>query len=94
MSRLTFKNTIEKDQKYKEKMKKEKYLRMRKLLADLKTALKPNEEDDVLLDKSLAKLFNEHLPKGFLYETRVISNEPVTIKAGRNRVAELETSAI
>ncbi|MBK9143203.1 MAG: hypothetical protein IPM23_11945 [Candidatus Melainabacteria bacterium] len=90
MPKLTFKNTIEKEKKEQEKYKRQKYVRMRKLLGDLRTALKPNEEDDLAIDKSLVKLFNEHLPSGFLYETRVISNEPVTIKSGRNRVAELQ----
>lgn len=46
MPRLTFKNTIEKEEKEKEKFEKQKYIRMRKLLSELRNALKPNEEDD------------------------------------------------
>lgn len=90
MPKMTFKNTIDKDAKEKEKFKRQRYVRMRKLLQDLRNGLKANEEDDQAIDKALAKLFNEHLPSGFLYETKVISNEPITVKAGRNRVAELQ----
>lgn len=90
MPKLTFKNTIEKDEKFKEKLQKDKYVRLRKLAGELKTALKPNEEDDAAIDKLLTKIFNLHLPKGFLYETRVISNEPVVIKENRKRIAELQ----
>lgn len=90
MPRLTFKNTIEKEQKAKEKLEKQKYIRMRKLLNDLRDALKANQEDDQAIDVALTKLFNLHLPSGFLYETRVISNEPVTIKPGKKRIAELQ----
>ena len=90
MPRLTFKNTIEKEEKQKEKFEKQKYIRMRKLLSDLRTALKANEENDEEIDRALTKMFNLHLPSGFLYETRVISNEPVTIKHNRKRIAEIQ----
>ncbi len=90
MPKLTFKNTIEKDEKEKDRLRKDRYMRMRKLLGDLKGALKPNEENDEEIDKALTKIFNIHLPKGYLYETRVISNEPVVIKEGKKRIAELQ----
>ncbi|MCA9813510.1 MAG: hypothetical protein H6677_15055 [Candidatus Obscuribacterales bacterium] len=90
MPRLTFKNTIEKEEKEKEKFEKQKYIRMRKLLSELRNALKPNEEDDQEIDKALTKLFNVHLPSGFLYETKIISNEPLEIKRNRKRIAEIQ----
>lgn len=90
MPRLTFKNTIEKEEKQKEKFEKQKYIRMRKLCSELRTALKPNEEDDQEIDKALTKLFNIHLPSGFLYETKIISNEPLTIKRNKKRIAEIQ----
>ena len=90
MPRLTFKNTIEKEEKHKQKIEKQKYIRMRKLVQELKSALKANEEDDGEIDKALTKLFNLHLPAGFLYETRVISNEPIEIKHNRKRIAEIK----
>lgn len=90
MPRLTFKNTIEKEEKEKEKFEKQKYIRMRKLLSELRNALKPNEEDDQEIDKALTKLFNIHLPSGFLYETKIISNEPLEIKRNKKRIAEIQ----
>lgn len=90
MPRLTFKNTVEKEEKEKAKFEKQKYIRMRKLVNELKVALKANEENNEEIDKALTKLFNIHLPGGFLYETKVVSNEPITIKHNRKRIAELQ----
>ncbi len=86
-SRASFKRTIHKEQKEKEKEQAQKYVRMRKLLSVLRDGLKVGAENDHDISVALVKLFDEHFPKGYLYETetytRTISRKAPDVNTQR-----------